>query len=184
MSKKKNKIFPVLAIIIAGGLILTLLFPTILEILDSNSNELSLLSQEKQTIETQESPTKNAAKYYTTSTGGNIEIGVFFKNPLIDNNDNLVFDIALNTHSVDLAQYKELNNFIELKTEDDVIIKDELIWKADKEDSHHMSGTLKIKNSYNGNPIYTENTEYLNLVFRNIGSINEREHIYKGNTLN
>ncbi|AOY77751.1 hypothetical protein [Clostridium formicaceticum] len=184
MSKKKTNILPILAVIIAGIVMLTIFLPAIFEIPGRNNNDTSLLSQEKQATETKENATKNVAKYYTSSIGGNIEIGVIFKNPLMDNNDDLVFDVVLNTHSVDLTKYKELSNFLELKTEDNMIIRDGFIWEADNEDSHHMSGVLKIKNSYDGKPIYTENTNYLNLIFKNIGDITEREHIYKDDTVN
>lgn len=168
MSKKKSNIIPFLAIFIAIGIILAIFLPTIVGgIRDSNIN----------------TPQGNGIKYYTSSTGGNVDIGVFFITPIMDNNDDLVFDVQLNTHSVDLSIYKQLTNFLELRTEGNVIIKDGFIWEVDKEESHHVRGTLKIKNNYNGSPIYSENTDYLSLVFKGIGGITEREHLYKEGTL-
>lgn len=184
MSKKKTKIIPLLAIITASVIILTIFLPTVSGVLGRNNNNKSLLPQENQPSEPLENLTKNPADYYTTSGGGNIEIGVLFKNPIMDNHDDLLFDIVLNTHSIDLSKYKALDSFLELRTENNVTITDGFIWEAEVEDTHHIRGVLKVKNSYNDEPIYTENTNYLNLVFRDIGGINEREHIYKDATLN
>lgn len=180
MKKKKTKILSALAMIVAVGFILNILFPTVIGILSNNDSKSSI--QEKQATATQESTVKNELTYYTRSTAGNIEIGVFFRNPLLENTDDLVFDIAFNTHSVDLSKYKDLSNFLELRIVEGIVIKDGIDWEVAQADNHHISGTLRIKNNYNGKPIYSENTKYLNLVFKNIG-INEREHIYEGNTL-
>lgn len=122
-------------------------------------------------------------KYFTSSDGGNIEVGVVFKNPITKNNENLEFQVELNTHSVDLSEYKELNKFVSLEINDRTIIDKGFVWESDSEGGHHISGILKIKNTYNGKPILNNETKSVKLIFKNIGGVETRQHVYQSNTL-
>lgn len=122
-------------------------------------------------------------KYLTYSEGGNVNIGVIFMNPISKDLDTLEFMVMLDTHSEDLARYKELNKFVELRTDNGLVVTEGFVWEAESDEGHHVSGSLKIKNSYKGKPILDSNTGYLKLVFKNIASVKEREHVYQDDTL-
>lgn len=108
-------------------------------------------------------------------------MGVIFENPLTGETKDLVFEVMLNTHSVDLGKYKELQKYVELQVDEKIIITDGFTWENEGE-GHHMSGLLRLKNEYNGEPILTNNTTQIKLILKNI-EIESREHIYKEDTL-
>ena len=89
----------------------------------------------------------------------------------------------INTHSVDLAQYDELTDFVKLQTDKGLTIIDNFDWTKETGDSHHVTGILKIENIYDGTPLFDNNTEYLKLVFKNIVEVDVREHLYQDETL-
>jgi hypothetical protein len=188
VNKKKSKFLPIIAIVVVGAFIFTMLLPTIFAALGTEKGSLPEWSQNKkdtlqQANSIEAGPTGNEAKYFTSSKGGNVDVGVIFMNPIVSNEDYLVFKVMLNTHSVDLTKYSNLNKFVELQVSDNVVIKDGFIWESESNEGHHISGTLKVKNDYNGKPILTDDTEYLKLIFKNIADVKEREHIYKKDTL-
>lgn len=104
-------------------------------------------------------------------------------NPISKDQDTLEFIVILDTHSEDLSQYKELGKFVELKSDDGITITDGFVWEAESDEGHHVSGSLKIKNSYKEKPIFDNNTRYLKLIFKNIAGVKAVEHVYQGDTL-
>ncbi len=125
--------------------------------------------------ESKENSTKKS--YLTSSEYGNIYLDVLFKNADEKDKDTLEFEVMLDTHTEDLSEYYELDKFVKLSV-DGVVIKDGFEWKR-RGGGHHVSGILEIKNSYQGKKIVDENTKELQLVFKNIGGVKERKHLYK-----
>lgn len=133
------------------------------------------LGSEKMTFQ---EVTRNSKKSsLTVSDDGYIRLDVMFDNSEAKDKEELEFEISLDTHTEDLSKYYELDKFIELRV-GEISIKDGFIWEI-YGGGHHVLGTLKIKNSYQGNQIWDENTQELKLIFKNIGDMKEREHLYK-----
>lgn len=133
------------------------------------------LGSEKMTFQ---EVTRNSKKSsLTVSDDGYIRLDVLFDNSEAKDKEELEFEISLNTHTEDLSKYYYLDKFIELRV-GEISIKDGFIWEIYGR-GHHVLGTLKIKNSYQGEQIWDENTQELKLIFKNIGDMKEREHWYK-----
>lgn len=127
--------------------------------------------------------TGNAAKYMTVSQDDNIDIGVNYLNPVTGDMGTLTFDVIIGTHSVDLAQYADIRKYVELRTDTGVVISDGFEWIPEDNGSHHISGALKLKNNFEGKPIVDSNTKSFRVIFKNVGSAGEREHVYEGDKL-
>lgn len=186
MAKNKTKRFLISLIILIVLAVVIKLF-ILNDSLDQEANieskdNSSIIEEniEKTDQDTKEEP-QDTAKYYTVSSGGNVDVGVIFKNPLTGETKDLVFEVMLNTHSVDLGKYKELQKYVELQVDEKIIITEGFTWESEGE-GHHMSGLLRLKNEYNGEPILTNNTTQIKLILKNV-EIESREHIYKEDTL-
>lgn len=53
------------------------------------------------------------SKYITFSENDNIEIIVYYMNPVNKEQDNLTFEVLLDTHSVDLSKYVDIRKYVE-----------------------------------------------------------------------
>lgn len=127
--------------------------------------------------------TGNGTKYLTVSRYNNIDITVNYLSPLNKEKDNLVFDVRVDTHSVDLSKYKDIRKYIELQTDSGITISDGFEWSLESSGGHHFSGILKIKNEIEGKRIVDSDTKSFKLVFKNIGDAGVREHVYEGDKL-
>jgi len=113
----------------------------------------------------------------TSSEGGNVYLEIEFKDIENKNKEELIFEVSMYTHTEDLSRYYELDKFSEIII-DGVTIKDGITWKRSG-GGHHVGGILKIKNYYNGRKIVDDNTKEIKLIFKNIGDVEERIHLYK-----
>ena len=151
---------------------------------DSNQN-LSKSSSQNVDTEPKQPLTENSDENtdmdsnqsLTVSSGGNINIDVDFKNLNKKDKEELVFEVSFNTHSEDLSVYEDLTQFVELRIDDSLIIQDGFTWETPLSGGHHVTGTLKINSMYKENSLIDKNTKKIILVFKNIGGIEEREHI-------
>ena len=127
----------------------------------------------------------DSAKYMTNSSADNIDILVNYLNPVTGDKDFLKFDVIMGTHSVDLSKYEDLSKYVELRTESGVAVSSGFEWLDCGVDPrylksfHHISGKLKIENQAAGKSIIGADTKSFRLVFKNIGSTAEREHLYE-----
>lgn len=93
---------------------------------------------------------------------------VAFINPLQKNKEELVFKVALNTHSVDLSGYK-IDQLAAFKNSEGLAVKEGFVWIPESDSSHHRSGYLKLPaKTKGGTPLISENTEYIILEIRGI----------------
>ncbi|WHH59996.1 hypothetical protein [Petroclostridium sp. X23] len=182
MAKRKSNALAITAVVVLIAFGLTMLMPIVFAAFNKDAKDIPVPKQTDNDSSQQNTTQNNEAKYFTSSNGGNVDIGVIFMNPIEKDETDLVFKVMLNTHSVDLSDYSELNKYVKLKTKE-ITIEDGFVWDSDSSDGHHISGTLKIKNQYDGKPILDDKTEYIKLVFKNIAGVKEREHVYTKETL-
>lgn len=87
-----------------------------------------------------------------------------------------VFDISLNTHSVDLDQY-DLTDLAVLRTGSGTEIRP-LTWDAPK-GGHHRSGQLTFPETIDGMPTVSHGTPSFALIIRDIDGVAERVFDWK-----
>jgi hypothetical protein len=103
-----------------------------------------------------------------TDTGGEVTVSVTWKGPAA----GPVFDVAMDTHSVDLDGY-DLRSLAELGLQDGTSVKPQS-WDALK-GGHHRSGTLTFPATrQDGSPLIRPGSGSLTLVLRGIGGVSER----------
>lgn len=96
-----------------------------------------------------------------TSAGSAVSVDVIFLNPLQKNKEELVFKVALNTHSVDLSGYK-IDQLAAFKNSEGVEIKEGFVWVPESDSQHHRSGYLKIPaKAEDEKPLISEKTDYI-----------------------
>lgn len=88
--------------------------------------------------------------------------------------NELMFEIVMNTHSVDLNQY-QLNKLAQLSFGTTVNTTGEFEWKPENEDSHHRIGYLKWK----GTPSW----DGITLVLKDIDNIPSRKFVWTKDVL-
>ncbi len=104
-----------------------------------------------------------------TTSGAAITVAATFLNPTQKPEaDQLVFQIALDTHSVDLLQY-DLTKLAVLRTSEGLAVTQGFTWEPQEESSHHRAGLLKVAASLAGKPLITQDTKYLELELKDIG---------------
>ena len=85
----------------------------------------------------------------------------------------LVFQVKLDTHSVELGQY-DLAKLALLRNDQGRSVLPRA-WQAGSARGHHISGTLAFADQDpSGAPIIDSNTRYLDLVIREVGQVKER----------
>jgi flagellar basal body-associated protein FliL len=147
-------------------------------------SESTKTTQSNEQAPVQQPSNANAiSKYITFSENGNIEIIVNYMSPVNKDQDNLTFEVLLDTHSVDLSKYVDIRKYVELRTDAGITIKDGFEWNLENKEAHHISGILKVKNNIDGKPVVGSDTKSFKLVFKNIGETGEREHVYQGDSL-
>lgn len=96
-----------------------------------------------------------------TSAGSAVSVDVTFLNPLQKNKDELIFRVALNTHSVDLLGFK-IDKLAAFKNSEGIEVREGFVWIPDSESSHHRLGYLKIPSkTKEGTPLISEKTGYI-----------------------
>ncbi len=106
-----------------------------------------------------------------TSKGAGIDVIVVFLNPLLkpeERQESLRFKVTLDTHSVDLMGY-DLTELVTLRTATGAGVQEGFTWKSESESSHHRGGVLELINEQDGKLLFDQNTEYIELEFREIG---------------
>ena len=104
---------------------------------------------------------------------GSVDVVVTFNNVIEDDDENLVFQLNFNTHSVNLDNI-EFDKLSILKTSEDIVIDNEFIWEIAGGGGHHMYGYLKIPKEYKGAPIITKDTKFIELELKSFGGAGSR----------
>jgi len=106
-----------------------------------------------------------------TSREAGIAVDVTFLNPLLPPEEaegKLVFRVALNTHSGDLLQY-DLTQLAVLRTSEGLVVEEGFAWEPESESGHHRMGLLSVGATVDGQPLLTEETQYIELELKGIG---------------
>lgn len=107
-----------------------------------------------------------------TSQAEGITVSVTFMNPLLKPEETagqLVFKVALDTHTVDLSQF-DLTKLAVLRTSEGITVSEGFSWEPESESGHHRKGLLKVADTLNGAPIITKETKYIELELKEIGT--------------
>ncbi len=106
-----------------------------------------------------------------TSQGAGITVTVTFMNPLLTPEETagkLVFKVALDTHTGDLSQL-DLTKLAVLRTSEGAVVNQGFTWEPLSESSHHRLGLLKLEATFQGAPLITKDTKYIELELQEIG---------------
>ncbi len=106
-----------------------------------------------------------------TNQGGNVTIAVEWENPAAGGAEPVRFDVAMNTHSVDLDAY-DLSKLAVLRNDQGLEVKP-LEWNAPK-GGHHRSGKLAFAPSEGGKPLLAPGTKSIELVIHDVAGVKER----------
>jgi len=149
----------------------------------SKGNRSGNLERKSQNAEVNNSNTRQGQKDVVKFTEeellrsdqqGNVDVDVIFLNPLTEEKEKeLVFEVMLNTHSVDLEKY-DLSKISVLKTSDGIRIEDGIEWRIESGSGHHITGLLKFPLYVNNRPILSKDTDYITIIIRNLDNIPER----------
>jgi hypothetical protein len=109
---------------------------------------------------------------------GSVEMRVTYMNPLSKmDTAELVFEVRMNTHSVDLDVYK-LDKLAILRDDTGNTYKP-LGWFNPGGGGHHRFGTLKFANRHkDGSDIITKDTKELTLIIKDIDNVKERRFLW------
>lgn len=103
-----------------------------------------------------------------TSEGGQVSVAVTWSGP----ESGLIFDVAMNTHSVELDGY-DLQQLAVLRTDQGQEVKPSA-WDA-PEGGHHRAGTLTFPDQGpDGRPVLNPEVRTITLVIRDIAGVAER----------
>lgn len=118
-------------------------------------------------------PTKRLTEARLTRTSGaaGIEVSVVFMNPLLlptETKGMLVFKVALNAHFGDHLSH-DFTKLATLRTDDGTSLREGFAWEPIMESSHHRQGRLKVANEIDGQTLFDESTQYIELELADIG---------------
>lgn len=103
-----------------------------------------------------------------TSAGKAVSVDAAFLNPLQKNDEELVFKIYMNTHSVDLSGFR-IESLTTFRSSEGLETKEGFNWVSESDSSHHRSGYLIIPSrKKDGTPLITSGTEYIVLEVQGI----------------
>jgi hypothetical protein len=106
-------------------------------------------------------PTMDQESLTRSDTQGAVSIEVTFLNPLQPAGEDLTFRIALNTHSVDLSEYR-IEEMATLRNSEGLSVKKGGRWVPEQESFHHRRGALFIPPiTEDGRPLIGGDTEFL-----------------------
>ncbi|MGO1712451.1 MAG: hypothetical protein ACTH0B_02940, partial [Senegalia sp. (in: firmicutes)] len=120
--------------------------------------------------------------YIRSNRGGSVDIAIVLKNIVEDNDENLIFELMLNTHSVDLESV-EYENLVNLKT-DKINVDEGFSWQLTEGSGHHLSGELKLPKTYKGQNIIDNDTEFVEIEIKDLGGVESRKFLWEKDELN
>ncbi len=113
-------------------------------------------------------------KYIRYDSQGSVDVGIMFKNLAEKNEDNLQFEVMLNTHSVNLDDI-DYGNLVSLVTDNGEVISDGFQWLKTEGSGHHIFGYLEIPKKYKGVDIIDSSTKYVELEIKGLDNIESRK---------
>ncbi len=151
---------------------------------ESSSNEEGEAAEEGKTEEETEQETaegntaEELAATYRTDTQGSVSVGVAFLNPVEEDPDYFNFEVALNTHSVDLDEY-DLSEMTTLHVEDQLQITEGIQWTDVQGGGHHVSGIIKVPKSWEEGNLNYKDVKEIQLIIENLDGIDSRIFLWE-----
>ncbi|MHC4103323.1 MAG: hypothetical protein ACYSR9_00175 [Planctomycetota bacterium] len=121
---------------------------------------------------TEATPTKKSL--LKRNRGGAVTVEVTYMNPIQNvAAGKLVFEVEMNTHSVDLESYT-IEKISLLRNDKGAVIQAQA-WDKPEGGGHHRSGELVFSNTDDsGKPVVTSETKFIELVIKNLSGVKER----------
>lgn len=137
----------------------------------------SELNEQSQLEQTKESKKElNYKDLERINSEGAVELVVTFLNPINDDDEKWIFNVEMNTHSVNLDQY-DLEKLITFKNDTGTVITDELTVKKDGA-GHHMGIKIYIPKIINEKPTIDENTNEITIEISEIDNVVSRLFVW------
>jgi len=147
---------------------------------DSSSNEaVEGETDEGDTVEetTEGSTTEDAAALTRTNSQGSVSVGITFLNPLEEDPAYFNFEVALNTHSVDLDGY-DLSEMTTLYIDDQLQSTEGIQWTDIQGGGHHVSGILKLPKYGEDGNLSFEDADRIELIIEELDGIDSRSFVW------
>ncbi|WP_432666034.1 hypothetical protein R9X47_06990 [Wukongibacter baidiensis] len=121
-------------------------------------------------------------QFMRTNSQGRVDVGVLFTNLIEDNKDYIVFELMLNTHSVDLDEvdYAKLSR---VTNDSGLIIDEGIIWEKDGGSGHHIFGYIKVPKKYKEKSIIEDTTKFIELEINGLDGVESRKFIWEEDAL-
>ena len=137
-------------------------------------NNLNVSGEQKEFIKgTENSLTKRDGQ-------GAVVVDVTYLNPTVNDQTYLIFEVVLNTHTVDLLQY-DYSKIAAISTTKDDRLTGNFIWEPINNDGHHAKGLLKWPQSEGS--LLTNQLTSLTLELQGIDEIPSRTFTWNNDEL-
>ncbi|MDK2919236.1 MAG: hypothetical protein PWQ37_1969 [Candidatus Petromonas sp.] len=139
-------------------------------------------AEQMEKLEEKDSEEADLEQFIRSDSQGFVDVGVLFKNLVEENKDYLIFEMMLNTHSVELdgLDYAAMAN---LKNDKGLVVSEGFEWKKTEGSGHHIFGYLRVPKKYKGKYIVDDTTKFIELELKGLDSIDSRKFIWKENAL-
>lgn len=104
---------------------------------------------------------------------GEVVVGVTYLNPVENDDDYLNFEIAMDTHSVNLDLY-DLSTMIKLNVGNQLVIKENINWEVLSGGGHHVYGIVRVSKSSLQELDY-KNIEFIEMEIMDLDNIKSRK---------
>lgn len=121
-------------------------------------------------------------QFIRTNNQGSVDVGVVFKNLIEDDKDYLVFEVMLNTHSVDLDVI-EFEKLVKVGNDNGLVVNEGFIWEKTEGSGHHIFGNLIIPKMYKGKSVLDESVKVIELEINGLDGIESRKFTWKKDAL-
>lgn len=158
----------------------------LLKNIDNNDENQDLLAADKyedtEIVENEIENNSNAEidkqQFIRTDSQGRVDVGVLFKNVVEDNRDYLIFEMMLNTHSVDLEKI-DYEKLVKLQNDSGLIVNEGFTWKKTEGSGHHIFGYLRVPKQYKGKDIINDSTKFIELEIKGLDDIKSRKFTWE-----
>lgn len=124
-----------------------------------------------------ESKELDEQKFIRVDSQGNVDVAVVFNNLVEGNQDDLVFKLMVNTHSVALDDI-DFGKLSTIKNSSGLMIEEGITWEMGGGGGHHIYGYLKVPKNYNGKDIIEESTKSVELEIKGLDGIDSRKFVW------
>lgn len=107
------------------------------------------------------------------NNNGNVSVSIKWLGFDENNKKLLMFEVELNTHSVDLSNVS-LDKMSVASNDAGVRVDSGMIWEEISDAGHHVSGYLKVPNEQNGRRLVDNSTKYIRIEIKGLAKVSSR----------